>query len=901
MSEVPAWAWPGARWWRCDLHLHTPASEDYQDPNATAQAIVDRAVGVGLDLISVTDHDSGQWIDEIAAAAGRTGLALLPGVEVTSSERVHLLLLGRDDHSTRHVDDLLSLLAIPPDDRGKKQARSSKTVEQVMKAAREGGWLCIAPHADAPATDTNPSRGALLTALDDDRQRLRAILDDPTLVAAEIVGDDPAKLAELRGLGPNRARRAPGLALVHFSDAHKLDRIGQRSTWIKMTRPDREGLALALSDGDRSVQEHTAGLDPNRVPPRAIEKLTVSELKYAGRGAPLEVPFNPWLTVIIGGRGAGKSTLVNALRLALNRAGGTQTADFARFNRVGSRGADGALTDATVLTVDYRRDGHRLRAGWSTDGSAPALQEPDAAGWAAVDGAVTQRTPARIIGQGELAELAADTRQLLALVDDTAEVDRRAWQEEWDAEHARFLSLRARAREQRSRIPDRSQLLGEETDLVRAIAVLERDEHRDALREYQRVRQQEAALEGWRSSVSSSVARLREVLADVAIDDPPVGAFDREDIGEPEVRSALEQRAAVLRAALDHAERAVVAVAAAAGEDPAGFPSASWIARRDEVRAAYETLTQELAGTGADPSRYGELVSRRQSLTARLESIDAMEAEATRLEAEAEVAVERCAALRDELTERRRAFLASTSDSKEIVRFELAAAGDREGLADELRDLLLGETSGDAHAADIKRCVDLAVAGANALAGARELKRVLRNVAEGRESDFGGWFRRRLEGLKPEALDRLDAWFPADRLIVEYQNAADTWQPITQGSAGQRNAAILAFLLSYGEEPLVIDQPENDLDNALITDLVVRQLREIRRRRQLIVVTHNPNIVVNADADLIISLTFDGGRIEFSEMGGLQEQKVRDEVCRIVEGGREAFESRYERIGQPHV
>lgn len=138
------------------------------------------------------------------------------------------------------------------------------------------------------------------------------------------------------------------------------------------------------------------------------------------------------------------------------------------------------------------------------------------------------------------------------------------------------------------------------------------------------------------------------------------------------------------------------------------------------------------------------------------------------------------------------------------------------------------------------------------------------------------------------------AWLPSTATPA-------AWQPISQGSAGQRNAAILAFLLSYGEEPLVIDQPENDLDNALITDLVVQQLREIRKRRQLIIVTHNPNIVVNADADLVISLSFSGGQIAISEIGGLQEQRVRDEICRIVEGGREAFESRYARIGERHV
>jgi len=109
---------------------------------------------------------------------------------------------------------------------------------------------------------------------------------------------------------------------------------------------------------------------------------------------------------------------------------------------------------------------------------------------------------------------------------------------------------------------------------------------------------------------------------------------------------------------------------------------------------------------------------------------------------------------------------------------------------------------------------------------------------------------------------------------------------------------MLAFLLAHGEEPLILDQPEDDLDNHLIYDLVVRQIRENKLRRQIIVVTHNPNIVVNGDAEMLHALDFAGGQCRVAQSGSLQEKAMREEVCRVMEGGREAFERRYRRLGR---
>jgi len=184
------------------------------------------------------------------------------------------------------------------------------------------------------------------------------------------------------------------------------------------------------------------------------------------------------------------------------------------------------------------------------------------------------------------------------------------------------------------------------------------------------------------------------------------------------------------------------------------------------------------------------------------------------------------------------------------------------------------------------------------------LKQKIRNIYAGEEAAFDKRFANHIQNLVPENLDRLDCWYPDDLLVVFYsvqQNGKKI--PVQQGSPGQKTAALLAFLLTYGEEPLVLDQPEDDLDNHLIYDLIVAQLKEIKPNRQIIVVTHNANIVVNGDSENVLALEIKSGQTHKVCAGSLQKSSVRDEICRVMEGGEKAFDLRYKRIreGASHV
>jgi len=114
-------------------------------------------------------------------------------------------------------------------------------------------------------------------------------------------------------------------------------------------------------------------------------------------------------------------------------------------------------------------------------------------------------------------------------------------------------------------------------------------------------------------------------------------------------------------------------------------------------------------------------------------------------------------------------------------------------------------------------------------------------------------------------------------------------------STGQRCTTILPILLVQSERPLLIDQPEDNLDNAFIYETIVKALRAVRGTRQVIFVTHNPNIPVLGEAERVFVLESDGHNASVRRVGSVDECK--DDVETILEGGREAFLQRKRRYG----
>jgi energy-coupling factor transporter ATP-binding protein EcfA2 len=141
-----------------------------------------------------------------------------------------------------------------------------------------------------------------------------------------------------------------------------------------------------------------------------------------------------------------------------------------------------------------------------------------------------------------------------------------------------------------------------------------------------------------------------------------------------------------------------------------------------------------------------------------------------------------------------------------------------------------------------------------------------------------------------------------DRIGIELNVAASGrphFKDASDLSRGQKCTALLPILLARRDNPLIIDQPEDNLDNHFIFETVVNAVQRLKKRRQMIFITHNANIPVLAEAELVLVLNSDGRVGAIEKCGSVDE--CREQIIDLLEGGREAFELRSKRYASRSV
>ncbi|MDZ7832679.1 MAG: hypothetical protein U5L07_13070 [Desulfobacterales bacterium] len=936
--------YPGARWWCFDFHTHTPVSSDTpwakQGLDLTPEQWLQKFMAAGIDCVAVTDHNSGAWIDRLKEAYDRMQadqpegfreLYLFPGVELSVNGGFHLLAIFDPSATTGDIDTFLGQVDYQGT-KGDSDGVTRKSPVEVIEAVKAAGGLMIPAHVD------HQQKGLLRLDNSADSGAARAVLDVNTL--RQIFNCDHVYAMEV--VDPSVPR--PGIyneyrlswTEVVGSDCHSFQGQalpGSRYTWIKMAEPSLEGLRLALMDGERfSVRrsDDSEPFDPNALPENYLESVEIHEARYMGQGHPEALYFSPWFNALVGGRGTGKSTVVHALRLALRREnelkaleeGSEPRRTFERFIREArSRDDDGALTQRTHIALTFVRDGARYRIHWPQEGSGAVVEEAENDDWRESENqaVIPERFAVRLFSQGQIAALAGGSQQaLLDLIDEAAGIDdeKKAFQEARQT----YLSLYARARELAGRLQGRDALKVRLEDVQRKLKKFEEAHHADVLKAYQHCSRQEREIARQFDSVDTMVSRIRELSEDLTPEDVPDQLFDAETETDAEALAVLSRLHQAIESAAQALKGAAGDLANSANRERRDLPNTDWQQAVRKARTDYEKLVQELKDQGVgDPSEYGQLVQERQRLEKQWKELDSLEAQRRQVLEQAQTQHQTVLEARRVISERREAFLDETLAGNEYVQIRLNPyRQDGHALEQDIReflgaehpkfenDILVekdGRPTGGVVAELLKPLpADSVQASRQMEQRVADIKQRLAAGCQG-QGDFGGHFNNFLErqtGNHPEFMDHLMIWFPDDGLEVKYSRKGDgrDFKAIEQASAGQRAAAMLAFLLAHGSDPIVLDQPEDDLDNHLIYNLVVRQLRENKLRRQIITVTHNPNIVVNGDAEMLHALDFSGGQCRVTVKGSLQDKAMRDEVCHVMEGGRDAFDRRYRRLGQ---
>ena len=863
-----------ARFFAVDLHVHTPGSADAK-PEAfgTPDDVVAAAIAAGLDAVAITDHNTASWCDDVATAAASTPLVVLPGIEISTTEG-HLLAVWEEGTSSDVLNDLLAQLNIGHADRGKLDVATDVGLADAAKKVAAAGGLAIAAHADK-------NKGLLSMPV---RAHLDRTLLEPALSAVEVVQLDAIPAVQARVDGKRT------LACIRGSDTwdasgtcHALSGIGLRRTWIKASRPDLVGLNHAVQDPDLRVR-----LEPPDASPAYTR---VDRIEFQGGFLGGEVlEFCPDLNCLLGGTGAGKSLVLEAIRYALhqqlNREKFPKLWDEVESRLVVALGENGVVRlELNVGGSAYRVE-RTFRSG-SPDGAT--VQQRVQGEWVAIDVQSSDLVTLAAFSQGEILEYSREPVGRMSLIDtgiDLADIN------------ATIVDVTARLNANaRDLIAARARVARLEAACAEESAIQEQVRELSQLFDSELVKQQ-----GKWQTEGTQLKAVVDALGTLA-----ASPLSVPKLGTPQVEGNQD----LFSTANEMLQRTEVAVTDHVREINAALSAAR--SRLEELHAQWAARHTAFKQQLDDQLQAVEQGTTLVALRSRLESLQSRAAQIAvardELSAEARPALQQLAVSREQSIqalqdarharrELRRARVETLNQKTAgIVKLDVPSQGDfaefRQALellkvGSHVREPVLDAIARTVHPLKFARA--LWDGDVNQLVNVEEaidatsIARLMSNIAD-----------RNLEEqlLATQVIDRPDV------LTVKFKKPEDgVYASIEQLAHGQRCTAILVILLADGDTPVLVDQPEDALHAPWIEDYLVDRLRSLRGTRQYIFATRSPGIVVSGDAEQIITMKASAGHGEVEATGSLERHELNRLTLHHLEGGPIPFNRRWRKLAK---
>lgn len=923
----------GTRWYKCDLHLHTTASECFEDQSVTPQQWVQKAIDQGLDCVAVTDHNTPEGIDAIVEAATGTSLTVFPGVEITcDTSKVHILVLFDPSKNAQDVYDFLIKCDVERDKFAKQDAHTEKSALDVAELAFQNGGLVIPAHIDeysglgsfsndilkgffqrdyinAVQVVHKPFLDPLLTVAgnEDLKTQINSLRGSPTTEISENMIKDWYK--------PVRLALENNLAITTFSDnphaplntKHGLDGIGSRFTYIKMGQtPNLEGLRQAfLLPNFRVWNDFEDVNDPYSRPELWIKSIKIQNTFVTGDTAPLVIQFNPQSNSIIGGRGSGKSSILRFLRGVFNRTEdlgelGEILKDHQEFYKIyDAQTKKGALVEGSNIEVEFiRREVlHKVKAdiidASGTQNISISKYDSENEQWEEVE------EPEEFIhyfefeqySQKQIYEIAQEPNSLKERIDSSIEeIDQ--LQQNLAIKENEYLEAATGIRTIESQIANKTKLKTDIRDLEDQIDSFKKSGLSELIENNQKFTNGYGKISGLKEDMIAEEDSLVEFIEDFGIETVDLADLDEAEKREldPIVKEAIEgyeELAKEMRAIKVKGEKIRT-------EFEKKILKTAWDKARLKNSTDLEAEKEKRKEEGIDDLEQFNIISASK-LAKETELADIID-----LEVKLETERTKLSTLKDEhlsivkeITEKRKEYVQEYMQ-KDRVKVKISSFRNKTHFDDRLRELLQRPTGFETA---LNALSDLCFTG-NAEQKLVEVKDIFRKIRldEDVEGIVDGHFVNLVNGLTSEQMDRIELFYPDDEIKVEYKpNETGEWKSLEAASAGQKTTAILTLILLDGDTPLILDQPEDDLDNRLVYQLIVDRLKEAKKKRQIIVVTHNANIPVNGDSEYIISMDSESKHISVLHEGTVESPEIKKEICDVMEGTKEAFEMRSKR------
>ena len=881
----------GAEFMRCALQVnpnHYSGTYRGQDSGKSAEqyveAVIDKAAEIGVSVLAVTDHNDVSQVSLFREAASGRKITIFPGFEISSSEGIHVLCLYPQDTDEQRLERFLGEFGIR--ETTPNAGLSTHPFEQILRSVRQQEGITIAAHVT--------SKNGLFEVLSG-RPRIRAWQTE-YLLAVQIPGPVSKLPYDVRQILENKnhdyrrvhvAGERQTVAAINAKDIAKPEDLDDHSAtcWIKMSDISIEGLRQAFLDPDSRIR-----LIGDPEPEEHAELLSLAWEGGFLDGAAIN--FNPNLNVLIGGRGTGKSTVVESLRYVLGVEPIGEEASKAHLGMVRQVLRNGTKISLRVRSHRPTKREYRIER---TVPNPPVVRDDS--------GQTSNLLPADILpntevyGQHEISELTRSREKLTHLLDRF--VDR-------DPSLARRKAAALRDLEKTRRsILDTQAELDLIEDHLEALPGLEETLERfreagleDRLLERSLLVREKQILVSIPDRLDPLRRQLEAIRQEVPIDRMFVSIKALEELPGKQILAEADGILERLSSDLEEVVRRFHEALARAMEGVNDIGS-RWNERERAVQSDYEKILRDLQRSAVDGEEFIRLRNEIESLRPLGERRSFLQRLVSELSAQRRELLNEWEDLKAQefrlLDRAARKVGVSLGDR---VQVDVTAAGNREPLLQLLRDEIGGRLSEAIDAISKYPDLSLPELVENCRRGSDELSRTyaIPPAQSRRLADASIEVLMRIEELElpPTTVIRLNTSPPGE---------PPGWQTLEDLSTGQKATAVLLLLLLESDSPLIVDQPEDDLDNRFITEGIVPRMREEKRRRQFIFATHNANIPVLGDAELILGLTAKGeasdgkARIAPEHTGSIDAQPVRELVEDLLEGGQNAFETRRLKYG----
>ncbi len=927
----------GAHFYRCDFQVHSPRDARWVGDSPTdddgrlryADTLIADCRRKGLDAIAITDHHDIVFFRYVkAAAAGEVDqeghpiledrrITVFPGMELTLGVPCQALLILDADFPEELLSTLPTILQITPSSATEAHHAQVnvlghlKSLKEIYERLDQTDYLrgryIVFPNV------SDGGRATLLRAGFASKYKEMPCVGGYLDGSIDKLGSGNRRILD----GKDKDYGLKTLGIFQTSDNRRQDHetLGVNTTWVKWAVPTAEGLRQAC------LARHTrlCQTEP-QLPAIVIESVEVSNSKFLG---PFNLALNSQFNCLIGGRGTGKSTILEYLRWALAdqpppTSDPGELPDFQAKRR--------AVVEQTLLpleasvTISFKMNNvsHVVRRYSKT--AEIRLKIGDNEFQQCMESDIRRLLPIHAYSQKQLSGVGTHTEELVRFVRSPIEEQLVELESQKihlaDCVRAAFEALQSQRRIERELQQGQLEL----SSLGQRIEQLRNDLKGLSDAEQAVLKQQESYVdeETWWSDLSRRAEVHRQALSKLTSDLKNVPALRTPPSGPnlDVLEKARKEFEAVSHEILTRVDEALALLDdRSANMTRIGEIRKEWQQKFDVQQKSYEDAKAKAATDEGALNQIQEAESRQRNVkenaaareedyrqvgSPKAEYESARAAWTALYAARGDVLEAQCKALTDlsentiratllrgrglqSVKERLGALLAGTrirSKKVDDLCEKLLDAGqpvnEWEAVLDELRSLV--ETNQAAvNESALPTCPTLCGAAFTA----SELQRIASQLT------MQDWLDLSLTELE-------------DLPVFEYRQREGEYIKFADASAGQQATALMRVLLNQAGPPLVIDQPEDDLDNQVVIE-VVQSIWNAKTRRQLIFSSHNANIVVNGDADLVLCCDYrksgdqSGGQIRLA--GAIDMPDIRDEIIAVMDGGPEAFRLRKEKYG----